>query len=313
MRENGGHIEFKRNWALSLLHRMNFVKRKGSTAKSKDTVADFNECQKAFLHEVVATVEMEDIPAELILNWDQTGIKIVPSSNWTMELQGSKRVEMIGTNDKRQITALFCGNILGDFLPLQLIYKGVSNRCHPRYEFPADWDITHSPKHWSTVSTMIQYINNIVFPYVQSGRERLGCEDSQAALVIIDNFKGQVSQPVTDLLISYNIHTCLLPANTIDRLQPLDISVNKPAKDFLRRKFDEWYSQQVMQLLQDESLSDKEIEEFQVPSIDMSMARMKDVSAQWIVEMADYIAQNPSFLVNGFMKACRYHKGTGWA
>ena len=53
--------------------------------------------------DVVEAVTMEDIPAELILNWDQTGIKLVPCSSWTMEKQGEKRVEMVGVNDKRQI------------------------------------------------------------------------------------------------------------------------------------------------------------------------------------------------------------------
>ena len=28
---------------------------------------------------------MEEIPAELILNWDQTGIRLVPASSSTME------------------------------------------------------------------------------------------------------------------------------------------------------------------------------------------------------------------------------------
>ena len=32
-----------------------------------------------------------------------------------------------------------------------------------------------------------------------------------------------------------------MPANTTDQLQPLDISVNKPAKEFLKRKFEQWY------------------------------------------------------------------------
>ncbi len=54
-------------------------------------------------------VEMEEIPAELILNWDQTGIKTVPSNTWTMDKQGSKQVEIIEANDKRLITAVFCG------------------------------------------------------------------------------------------------------------------------------------------------------------------------------------------------------------
>ena len=65
---------------------------------------------------------MEEIPAELILNWDQTGIMIVPSNSWTMDKMGTKRVEIVGLKDKRQITAVFCSTILGDFLPLQLIY-----------------------------------------------------------------------------------------------------------------------------------------------------------------------------------------------
>ena len=65
---------------------------------------------------------MEEIPPELILNWDQTGIHLVPASAWTMELAGSKRVEISGVDNKQQITAIFCGLLTGDFLPLQLIY-----------------------------------------------------------------------------------------------------------------------------------------------------------------------------------------------
>ena len=41
------------------------------------------------LHGIVVTVELEEISAQLILNWDQTGIKIVPISSWTMEKEGS--------------------------------------------------------------------------------------------------------------------------------------------------------------------------------------------------------------------------------
>ena len=80
--EFGGYVELNRHWAYSLLHQMNFVQRKATTAKSKYAIADF-DCVKR--ESVVATVEMEEIPPELILNWDQTGIRIVPSNNWTMD------------------------------------------------------------------------------------------------------------------------------------------------------------------------------------------------------------------------------------
>ena len=62
---------------------------------------------------------MEEVCPELILNWDQTGIRIVPSSTWTMDREGVSHIEMIGAKDKRQITAVFGCTLLGDFLPVQ--------------------------------------------------------------------------------------------------------------------------------------------------------------------------------------------------
>ena len=83
--EFGEHVELNRHWVYSLLHRMNFVQRKVTTVKSKHAIEDFWSIEG---DDVVATVEMEEIPPELILNWDQTGIRIAPSNTWTMDLPG---------------------------------------------------------------------------------------------------------------------------------------------------------------------------------------------------------------------------------
>ena len=228
--EFGGDVELNRQRAYSLLKRMKFIKRKATTAKSKHSTANFMQLKHQFFTDVVTTVEMEEIPAELILNWDQTGIRIVPSSTWTMDAQGSRRVEAVGVNDKRLITAVFCGSLTGDFLPVQVIYQGKTDRCHPHFQFPTDWDITHSPKHWSNEQTMVQYVENIIVPYVEA--RRTSFEDDTPALVIMDNFKGQITSAISELLEANNIPVVLLPPNTTDSLQPMDLSVNKPAKDF---------------------------------------------------------------------------------
>ena len=39
-----------------------------------------------------------------------------------MESEGSRRVEIAGKDDKRQITTVFAGSMIGDFLPPQLVY-----------------------------------------------------------------------------------------------------------------------------------------------------------------------------------------------
>ena len=80
---------------------MNFIQHNATTAKSKQSDADFAMLKKSFLEDVFTTVMMEEVPPELILIWDQTGIKVVPSSSWTMPRRGSGRVEMTGiTNGK---------------------------------------------------------------------------------------------------------------------------------------------------------------------------------------------------------------------
>ena len=73
--------------------------------------------------------------------------------------------------------------------------------------------------------------------------------EDKSALVIMDNFKGQITPCVNGILEENSIHVCLLPANTTDLLQPVDISVNKTVKDFLRRKFQDWYSSQIAEQL----------------------------------------------------------------
>ncbi|CAH1268946.1 Hypp4042 [Branchiostoma lanceolatum] len=45
-------------------------------------------------------VRPHDIPDEMILNWDQTGVNIVPVGSWTLKEEGSKQVPITGLEDK---------------------------------------------------------------------------------------------------------------------------------------------------------------------------------------------------------------------
>jgi len=82
-----------------------------------------------------------------------------------MDKKGRKRISISGHNDKRQVTAVICGALTGEVLPIQLVYEGKTKRCHPPFDFPGDWSISHSPNHWSTEETMVEYtlyINKII-------------------------------------------------------------------------------------------------------------------------------------------------------
>ena len=85
-----------------------------------------------------------------------------------------------------------------------------------------------------------------------------------------------------------------MPPNCTDRLQPLDLSVNKPAEDFLRGRFQEWYADQIVNQLEDDA---------EQQPVDMRLSIMKPLGAKWLISMLDYMCSNPSIIVNGFYAA----------
>ena len=58
--------------------------------KVKFTVENFAVIKIAFLLEVKHVISMDEIPAELVINFDQTGLNVVPTSDWTMEVGGAE-------------------------------------------------------------------------------------------------------------------------------------------------------------------------------------------------------------------------------
>ena len=61
---------------------------------------------------------MKDVLLDLIMNWDHTGISIVPVCQWTMEEMDAKNVDCVGLDDKHQITTVICVTISGMFFAI---------------------------------------------------------------------------------------------------------------------------------------------------------------------------------------------------
>ena len=294
---NGGHIPCSKEWAQKLLKRLGYVKRKANT-KFKVEVEEFEAMKAQFLYDIEVIIELEEVPDDLIINWDHTGINYVPTSNWTMAEEGSNRVEIVGLGDKRQITVVLSCSLSGNFLPPQVIYAGKTPRCLPSASFPSAWQITYSENHWANEKTTVQHITKILLPYIKETRQKLSLSPTHAALVIFDRFKGQCTPAILKLLADNNIHFAIIPAHLTDRLQPLDISVNKALKDYLRRQFANWYSEKLCKQIQNgtnKSATDC--------PIDLSLSTLKPLGVEWLVSAYNYFTEHKDIVINGFVKA----------
>ena len=65
--------------------------------------------------------------------------------------------------------------------------------------------------------------------------------------------------------------------------QPLDLTVNKVAKDFMKKKFSEWFSRQISIGLE----NGQELEDIQ---IDYRLSVLKHMHAKWLISFYDFMS-----------------------
>ena len=98
------------------------------------------------------------------MNFDQIALGFKAPNKSTFTAKEVHSVPIANVDDKRQITATFCINIVGDFLPVQLIYGGITDKCHPKVKFPESFCTTHSQNYWSHEDIVMEYLKKIILP-----------------------------------------------------------------------------------------------------------------------------------------------------
>ena len=66
-------------WVKHLFRRTGLIKRKRNT-KAKIQVDNFEELKKLFVQDAKTVMVMDEVPLELVVNWDQTGLKYICTS-----------------------------------------------------------------------------------------------------------------------------------------------------------------------------------------------------------------------------------------
>ena len=193
-------IYLTKDWAKYFMKHMGMLKRRANT-NAKTTVINFDELKETFLQDIKHSILMDEIPPQLVINFNQTGIHYVPVSSWSMEMEGAKRLKMVGKGNRHQITAIFSDN------------------------------------YWSNEQTMLSYFEKVMFSYLQKKKAELQLEPDHPVLLLFDNFKAQCIEDILTLLDTKNIDFVIIPANFTDRLQQLNHSINKAAKEFLYGNF----------------------------------------------------------------------------
>jgi len=65
----------------------------------------------------------------------------------------------------------------------------------------------------------------------------------EPAMMVYDSFRGHLEESVKTKFKHHNFHLAVIPAGLTSECQPLDVSINKPFKDYMRKEWNEWMCQ----------------------------------------------------------------------
>lgn len=232
---------------------------------------------------------------------DQTGVHLVPTSNWTYEKSGSSSIAVVGAEDKRQITVCIASSLDGELLPPQLIFQGKTHRCLPARTPEAivsHVHLTFSENHWSNQTTMKQYIDEIIMPY--AGRcielHRLAADANM--ILVLDVWAVHKSEEFRLFLRTKHprIHLVFVPANCTSKLQVADVALQRPFKRGITQRFNQWAASRVA-----EQIADGEIVGL---AESMKMSTIKPLALEWCIESWKELKERKDLIVHGWHKCC---------
>ena len=115
---------------------MGYVRRKNTSSKVEIPDKARKEIEYQFHFDIVSKVEKYNIPDALIINLDQTQPYLVPCKKFTIATKSSTNVAIHGCDNMRTIIATFIIILVGEFLPIQLVYGGKTLQSLPRHQSP---------------------------------------------------------------------------------------------------------------------------------------------------------------------------------
>ncbi len=177
------------------------------------------------------------VPPALVINFDQTGLRLLPTAKVSRAPVGAKEVALVGASDMRQITGVLGASLDGKILPPQLIFQGKTERSLPSPSVRKDkkfegWDFTQTENHWSNLEASKRFMDMVVEPYFALRKRELGLPEGQVCIVMLDCWSVHRGQPFRDWMEGNhgNIKLCYIPGGCTGKAQLMDVAFNRPVK-----------------------------------------------------------------------------------
>ena len=210
-----------------------FMKRHGLSLRQKTTLAqrlpdDYEEKIVRFHRFIIDRRKEHNYPLHVIANMDETPLTFDMPPNRTIHNTGEKTIKIRTTgNEKNRVTVVLTCAGDGSKLRPMVIFK---RKTLPKVANKHGIVIAAQEKGWMDTERMKIWIEKV-------WRARRGGLGRRRSLLVLDAFEAHVTDSVKTAIARENTNLAVIPGGLTSILQPLDVSLNKPFKDNVRRRW----------------------------------------------------------------------------
>ena len=182
-------------------------------------------------HDMVASEFFTEENRSRIFNLDESGFPLGGSNKLKIVTQrGSKAVYNVTGENREQITVLFCAAADGTFEKPLVIFPGIRPT---EKKFDKDkYSIAYTKSGWITAESFLGWFCNL---FIKSVKER---GVTFPIIVFMDGHTTHINMAIIEFCRDNQIILFCLPAHASHILQPLDVSVFGPLKQFWNKSIE---------------------------------------------------------------------------
>uniref|UniRef100_A0A8C5ADR7 HTH CENPB-type domain-containing protein n=1 Tax=Gadus morhua TaxID=8049 RepID=A0A8C5ADR7_GADMO len=202
------------------------MRRNGLSLRRRMSLAqhlpsDFGEKLLPFQRFVINLRKKHSYPLDQIGNADQTPIYFDMPTSVTVNRKGEKSV---------RITVMLTCLADGSKLPPYVILK---RKTVPKDPIAAGIIVRAQEKGWMESGLVVDLLKVVWGARYRGLRKRRN-------MLVLDAFRRHLTESVKSQVRAMNADLVIIPGGMTSQLQVLDVVVNKPFKDNLRKKYTEW-------------------------------------------------------------------------
>ncbi|XP_069593726.1 bromodomain testis-specific protein [Ranitomeya imitator] len=213
-----------------------FMKRCGLAMRTKTRIAqkmpqEYEAKILSFHKFVIDSRKKNGYELGQIGNMDEVPLTFDVPSNRTVEAKGSKTVTVkTAGHEKNHYTVVLSCCADGTKLPPMLIFK---RKNMPKEAIPRGVVVHVHEKGWMDENGMRLWVDKV-------WSKRPGGLLKKTALLVLDQFRAHISENTKKVFKEVKTHLAVIPGGLTSQLQPLDVSINKPFKVYMREEWNKW-------------------------------------------------------------------------